>query len=201
MIKQTYILTSLLSLTLVTGCVKHPSLAPEQRPQHWGRLIHQQQNLYQISDFLYRSEQPLKQQGQTLHQLGINTIISLRSRNKTVQEFQDQSFNIIHVPIHTWAIDREDVLATMQALKQAQQQNHKVLIHCYHGSDRTGTMVAMYRIFFENWSIDDAVQEMKYGSYGFHPIWVNIDRLFNAENITWIRQQLDESSTTNMNTD
>ncbi|MFU8925935.1 dual specificity protein phosphatase family protein [Acinetobacter puyangensis] len=199
--KQTFILTSLLSLTLMTGCVQHPDLASEQRPEHWGRLLQQEQNLYQISDFLYRSEQPLHQQSQTLHQLGIDTIISLRSRNKTAREFQDESFNIIHIPIHTWAIDREDVLVTMQAFKQAQQKKHRVLIHCYHGSDRTGTMVAMYRIFFENWSTDDAVKEMKYGGYGFHPIWVNIDRLFSTENITWIRQHLDESNGTNINKD
>jgi protein tyrosine/serine phosphatase len=58
-------------------------------------------------------------------------------------------------------------------MQQIQMQNKtsKVLLHCYHGSDRTGASVAMYRIIFENWSIENAVQEMKYGSYGYHPIW------------------------------
>ncbi|MFO8058262.1 MAG: tyrosine-protein phosphatase [bacterium] len=35
-----------------------------------------------------------------------------------------------------------------------------VLIHCRGGSDRTGVMVALYRIAFQNWSIEKAKQEM-----------------------------------------
>ena len=48
----------------------------------------------------------------------------------------------------------------------------------------------MYRIIFQNWSTDDALNEMKHGGYGFHPIWRNIEALFTPENIRWIREQL-----------
>ena len=51
----------------------------------------------------------------------------------------------------------------MQQIKIAKQNDQRVLLHCYHGSDRTGASVAMYRIIFENWTIDDAVKEMKQG--------------------------------------
>ena len=51
----------------------------------------------------------------------------------------------------------------MQQIQLAKQNNQRVLLHCYHGSDRTGASVAMYRIIFENWAIDDAVKEMKQG--------------------------------------
>lgn len=175
---------------LFSGCITTPALAPAERPVYWGKLVDQHSNLYQISPLLYRSEQPLAHQQQQLQALGIQTIISLRSRNKTNQEFSEAPFQIIHIPINTWAIDRTDILQVMQQLNIAQQKQQKVLIHCYHGSDRTGTMIAMYRIIFEHWSIDEAKLEMKKGGYGFHPIWVNIDRLFTAENVAWIRQQL-----------
>ena len=36
-----------------------------------------------------------------------------------------------------------------------------VFVHCKHGADRTGTMVAFYRILFEGWSKDEAIREMK----------------------------------------
>ena len=78
----------------------------------------------------------------------------------------------------------------MQTIQTAKQHNQKVLVHCYHGSDRTGATIAMYRIIFENWSIEDAAKEMKQGGYGFHIIWKNIDQLFSPENVKWIQQQL-----------
>lgn len=78
--------------------------------------------------------------------------------------------------------------------RSAQAQQQKVLIHCYHGADRTGASVAMYRIMFEHWPVEQALAEMKYGGFGFHPIWVNIDALFRPENIKWIRQQLSNPS-------
>ena len=100
----------------------------------------------------------------------------------------------MHIPINTWAISREDLLQVMQAIQQAKNHQQKALIHCYHGSDRTGASIAMYRIIFENWTTEDALNEMKHGGYGFHPIWVNIEKLFSPENIKWIRQQLTNPS-------
>ena len=55
------------------------------------------------------------------------------------------------------AIDREDLLKVMQQIQHAEQNQQKVLLHCYHGSDRTGASVAMYRIIFQNWSTADAL--------------------------------------------
>lgn len=41
-----------------------------------------------------------------------------------------------------------------------------VLIHCYHGKDRTGLMVALYRVAIDKWTPDQAYAEMK--THGFH---------------------------------
>ena len=106
----------------------------------------------------------------------------------------EQNFKLVHIPINTWAMDRNDLLDVMKAIQTAKQQDQKVLIHCYHGSDRTGASVAMYRIIYENWTIDDALNEMKHGGYGFHPIWGNIEKLFSPENIKWMREQLTNPS-------
>ncbi len=50
-------------------------------------------------------------------------------------------------------------------------------LHCYHGSDRTGASVAMYRIIFSKTGLptDALAYGMKHGGYGFHPIWQNIE--------------------------
>nr|WP_180022399.1 dual specificity protein phosphatase family protein [Acinetobacter sp. YH16044] len=177
-----------------TGCMTSNPLPLNERPQHWGKVVHQQHNFYQISPTLFRSEQPDADLAPFLREQQIDVIINLRSRHHDPERLKNaidmQKIKFVHIPIHTWQIDREDLLTVMKTIKEAEQQQQKVLIHCYHGSDRTGASVAMYRIIFQHWSIEEAKREMKQGGYGFHPIWKNIDRLFSPENVKWIQQQL-----------
>ncbi|MFW2154145.1 protein tyrosine phosphatase, partial [Acinetobacter gyllenbergii] len=57
--KKTLFSPVLIIFTLnLSGCITHPSLSPEQRPPHWGNLLHAEHNFYKISHDLYRSEQP-----------------------------------------------------------------------------------------------------------------------------------------------
>ena len=170
--------------------MQHSSLEKDQRPQNWGTLISNTHNFYQISSDVFRSEQPSIDLIPSLEAHQINTIINLRARNEDAKVLKDQPFNLVHIPINTWAINRKDLLEAMRVIQTAKQQNQKILVHCYHGSDRTGATIAMYRIIFEHWAIEDAVKEMKQGGYGYHIIWKNIDHLFTPENVEWIQQQL-----------
>lgn len=192
--KKTLIALTLISTLSMGSCMKHPSLDDEQRPKNWGTLISNTHNFYQISNDVFRSDQPSNELIPNLKQYNIDTVINLRARNEDAKVLKDQPFNLVHIPIYTWAINREDLLQAMRAIQTAKQHNQKVLIHCYHGSDRTGATIAMYRIIFEHWSIEDAVKEMKQGGYGFHVIWKNIDHLLSPENVKWIQQQLSNPS-------
>lgn len=183
-------LSLLLSTTLLTACISTPSLNAEERPQHWGKSLSQAHNFHQMSNSVFRSEQPDASLIPELNQNKITTVINLRSRNADQDVFKNTAFNLVHIPINTWSINRDDLLQVMQTIQQAEQRQEKVLIHCYHGSDRTGASIAMYRIIFQNWSTEDALNEMKQGGYGFHPIWRNIEKQFSPENIQWIRDNL-----------
>ena len=44
-----------------------------------------------------------------------------------------------------------------------------VYLHCEHGRDRTGLLVAFYRIRYEGWSVDRAYQEWR--DMGHHGFW------------------------------
>lgn len=187
--------TILISTLSLTECMTHPTLSQEQRPKHWGTVLSDAHNFYQISPDVFRSEQPSTELIPLIKQYQIGTVINLRTRNEDAKVLQQQSLNLVHIPIQTWAIDRNDLLHAMQSIQTAKQRNEKVLVHCYHGSDRTGATIAMYRIVFEKWSIEDATREMKQGGYGFHVIWKNIDHLFSPENVKWIQQQLSNPST------
>ena len=191
--KKLSLLTLVICISL-QGCIQHESIAHEHRPQDWGSLVSQTHNFYQISNDVYRSEQPDTAMISELKNHQIRTIINLRAKDADSLVFKNENFNLVHIPINTWAIDRQDLLEVMQHIKIAKQNDQRVLLHCYHGSDRTGASVAMYRIIFENWAIDDAVKEMKQGGYGYHIIWKNIDRLFTPENVKWIQQHLSNPS-------
>jgi protein tyrosine/serine phosphatase len=64
-----------------------------------------------------------------------------------------------------------------------------VFVHCFHGSDRTGTMVAMYRIFIQGWSKAEALRELKEGGYGFHPIWKNLETYLKNLDVAKIKKE------------
>jgi hypothetical protein len=42
-----------------------------------------------------------------------------------------------------------------------------IYFHCQHGRDRSGALLAHYRILIDHWTLDHAVAEMK--GYGFLP--------------------------------
>lgn len=194
MLKKCCSVWLLFNLILLNGCISTVALPKEQRPQTWGNVIQSSQNFYQISPDLFRSEQPSSALIGELKRYDIQTIINLRSRNPDPMLLDQSQFNLIHIPIHTWAINPNDLLQVMRQIQNAKQRQQKVLIHCYHGSDRTGASIAMYRIIFQHWRIQDALAEMKHGGYGFHPIWFNIEKNFSPENIKWIREQLSNPS-------
>ncbi|MEG2359140.1 dual specificity protein phosphatase family protein [Acinetobacter sp.] len=174
----------------LSGCMTAPAWPEQQRPKNWGSVVAAESNLYQISVSVYRSEQPDADLIPALKAHDIQMVINLRTRDKDRLLLSADEFQLVHIPVKTWAMSRGDLLQVMQSIQQAQANDQKVLIHCYHGSDRTGASIAMYRIIFERWTVQEALNEMKHGGYGFHPVWINIERLFSPENIGWIRQQL-----------
>lgn len=180
-------LTYLLMAASLSACISTTPLDAQLRPHNWATLVNLQTNLYQVSPQLYRSEQPLKADTVVLQQLNIKTVVNLRARNKDAVELAQSNMKLVHVPINTWSISSEQLAQALWQIEQAKPQGN-VLLHCYHGSDRTGLVTAMYRIIYQNWPIADAQREMKYGGFGFHPVWVNIDQFFTLEKVKQIKQ-------------
>lgn len=61
--------------------MQHESIAHEHRPQDWGSLVSQTHNFYQISNDVYRSEQPDTAMISELKDHQIGTIINLRAKD------------------------------------------------------------------------------------------------------------------------
>lgn len=164
-----------------------PPPLPVTRPAHWAEPISLEgvPNLHRISEFLYRSEQPTALGMRNLEKLGIRTVINLRAFNDDEEEVRGTSLRTARLKILTWRVDDRHVIEVMRLLRV--KENGPFLIHCQHGADRTGLMSAMYRILEQNWSVDDAVQELTDGGYGYHSMWRNILRYLRGADVEKLR--------------
>ena len=129
-------------------------------------------NFYKVSDILYRAEQPTSKGFQSLQDMGIKTIVNFRAHHSDEKKMKGLTMKYIQIPINTWSLSDKDVEQFLKVM--ADPDNYPVLVHCQHGADRTGTMVAVYRMVFENWSKEDAIKEMTGKTFGYHRVWKNL---------------------------
>jgi len=129
-------------------------------------------NFHQVDADLYRGARPRPSAYAKLVLLGIRTIINLEEseyaeREKAaIEELNgdlkpEQRINFISFPIDQRAIaatgvPHERLQDLFQQIKKAQKP---IFIHCYHGKDRTGAIVAIYRMLRQEKSYEEATDE------------------------------------------
>ncbi len=114
-------------------------------------------------------------------------MLSLRTSNTDPELAAGTGLRLEHVPITTWAVGDEEMTAALRIINTAPKP---LLLHCYHGADRTGLTIAMYRMIFQGWSKEDAKEELVNGGYGFHSIWRNIPKYIDEVDIEAIRARV-----------
>lgn len=144
--------------------------------------------LYQLSDELYRSEQPNKKGFSELESMGIKSVIDFRRKWKDPRRAGDTEIKLISLPLKASELDEEDLT---EALKLIRDADKPVLIHCWHGSDRTGGVAAAYRMVFENWSAEKAIGELRTKGFGHHEKrFPGVVELLNGLDAQKIRSEL-----------
>lgn len=129
-------------------------------------------NFAQVSETLYRGAQPEKEGFILLRGMGIRTVVNLRAEHDDRSLLKGLQFNYVHIPVNTWNITDESVIAFLKVIADPLLQ--PVFVHCQHGADRTGMMVAVYRIYVQGWKKPEAIEELK--AFGFWDGWVNIKK-------------------------
>ena len=138
--------------------------APSIRSPEWAQPVGDQFNLHQMTPTLYRSALPDSNALPVLQQLKIGTVINFLPESDAPW-LKTSDIKQVQLTYRTNHVDDSDVLAALRAIKEA-EANGPVLMHCKHGSDRTGLMAAMYRVVIQGWSKEEALNEMTLGGFG-----------------------------------
>ncbi len=177
-----------------------PAIRPaETRPAHWARPmeISGLPNFHQVSPVLFRSAQPSAEGFAELKKMGIRTVVNLRSFHSDEDLLKDTDLRYESIPVNTWELKEEDAVRFLKIVTDPAKT--PVLVHCQHGADRTGTMVAAYRIFLCGWTKEEALKEMTEGGFGFHSVWKNLIRFVENLDTDSIRKKAGISRTASEN--
>ena len=127
-------------------------------------------NFHPVNSGLYRGGQPEIGGLEQLKKLGVKTIINLRNDDERARaekaEAESMGFRYFNIPFASF--DRPSDKAVDEVLKLLNtQENSPLFIHCKRGSDRTGTVIAIYRIEHDGWDGEKAKAEAKRYGMGF----------------------------------
>ena len=143
-------------------------------------------NLHKVCDELYRGAQPTAEGMKELEKLGVKTVVNLRFVFSDRDELKGTSLGYEHINTTTFWPVKDDVA---RFLRIATDPNRTpVFVHCQYGADRTGTMVAVYRIAVQGWSKDEAIEEMTKGGFGHHAIYKNLVEFIRELDIDQIKR-------------
>jgi protein tyrosine/serine phosphatase len=126
-------------------------------------------NFHVVADGFYRGAQPSAEGIEYLAGMGVKTILSLRcgrraaAAEKAAAEAAGMRYE--NIPLSYWKVPTEETIDRFLELLD-DPKTGPIFIHCFHGADRTGLMVATYRISRLGWSFQEAYDEMK--RCGFH---------------------------------
>ncbi|HNS18983.1 MAG TPA: tyrosine-protein phosphatase [Sedimentisphaerales bacterium] len=154
-------------------------------------------NLHKVSDDLYRGAQPTTEGIEQLDALGIKTIINLRSSDTDRDILDKAGPTYERIPMVAWNAEDEDVVRFLQII--ADETRLPAFVHCRRGADRTGLMVAVYRIVVQGWGKEQATDEMTRGGFRFYSGWQNLVRYIRDLDVDAIRRRAGLSERTTPN--
>ena len=123
-------------------------------------------NFGEVSPTLFRGAQPTQRGLAALAKMGIEIVVDTRGdrSNTEGKEVRRLGMQYVAIPWHC-PFPHDEVFARFLKLLH-DNPNKKVFVHCRLGDDRTGMMIASYRMAVEGWSADDAMREMQH--FGFN---------------------------------
>jgi protein tyrosine phosphatase (PTP) superfamily phosphohydrolase (DUF442 family) len=183
-----------LSLCLALFLAAAPALAapipPVPRPTEWATRVDGTcvNNLYKVDEGLYRAAQPSAKGFQELAALGVKCVLNVSGGPGDDSFIEKGSLKLFHVPMSAFGLRDDRVLEAMKIM--ADPNNRPLLIHCQQGADRTGAMVALYRVVVQGWTAEKAVEEMTQGGYHHSSLWKSLETYVLKADAAALRKKL-----------
>jgi protein-tyrosine phosphatase len=128
-------------------------------------------NVARVSGTLFRGAQPSPWAFGELKKLGIDVVVDFRDNRQDIEiekgRVASQGMAFVSIP---WNAEtnpsRDNVIAFFATLRD--NPGKEIFVHCQRGADRTGVMIALYRIVNDHWTPNQAVAEMTEFHYWNH---------------------------------
>jgi protein-tyrosine phosphatase len=142
------------------------------------------QNFYKVDERVYRGAQPTDDGFRYLANLGLKTVVDLRESDarsaREAQVVTALGMRYINIPMTGLTPPSEADITRILALLE-DGNSGGVFVHCKRGADRTGAVIAAYRIDRDHWDNYRALKEaMSCGIALFQLPRMNYIRTFQA---------------------
>jgi len=135
----------------------------------WARAADSQKaSPQEVAPGLFRSAQPDSRELRAAQQQGVRTVVVLRSAIPEQERSAAAALGLelVHVPMDgTKMPTMEEVDRALAVILEPSKR--PVLVHCAHGEERTGAVVAAYRVVVEGWEPAAAEAEAIELGFGF----------------------------------
>lgn len=165
---------------------------PRVRPADWAAPLIETslENTYRVSADLFRCEQPGRGDLADLRALGVRTLLNLREYHTDASAFSKAGLTLMAEPMNAGDVTVDQLVAALRKFRSAPKP---VVVHCWHGSDRTGVFVATYRMVVQNWPRAAAIDEFRHGGFGYHEkTFPNLLLLLETLDIEAVRRRIDQ---------
>ena len=127
-------------------------------------------NFIKVDEHVYRGADPTAVGLTELGAMGVKVDLDLREKSGATEIEKKQAEKLgmkyVNIPMKPFSAPTDDEVEKALALLR-QNNAGPVFVHCRRGKDRTGTVVACYRIQHDGWSNREALSEARKDGMSF----------------------------------
>ena len=130
-------------------------------------------NFREVNASVYRGGQPDQQGWNNLAAMGVTTVIDLCEEHSAAAEraaVEAAGMHYVSLPMNPIGIGEPNGKTVEAVYALLDKPEGKVFVHCHKGMDRTGTVIAYYRVEHDHWTDQKALHEAE--SDGMS--WINV---------------------------
>ncbi len=155
----------------VAGPAPTIALADGEEVLHFAELP----NFHRVDTNLYRGGQPGPRGFARLNSVGVRTVLNLRYERPQIaaEGKAAMAAGLRYFSVPMYGLLRPTNQQIADALKIIHDpENWPVFVHCVRGADRTGAVVACYRIEQTKWTAEKAIQE----AMALGMLWIEVPK-------------------------